>query len=137
MSTMPMSDELVLARRSSPLVGSLLAAGGASFLAGGLLHPREDLPGATMAEQLRVMYVDPAWYPAHAMLLLGTALIAASLVALVRGRGLAANRRAHVGALVAAVAASLAAPGMLLHLTLLPRRMPTGSPTIRAHRSAT
>ncbi len=116
MSTMPITDEKGLARRSSPLVGWLLVAGGVFFLGGGQMHPREDLPGASMTEQLQVMYEDPAWYPAHVLLLIGTALIAAALVALVRGRSLASTPPAHLAAVVAAIATSLAVPGMLLHL---------------------
>ena len=74
MPTVPMTLEGAPARRTRQLVGWLLAAGGALFLAGGLIHPNDDLPGASMAEQLRVMYEDPTWYPAHAAMFLGTAL---------------------------------------------------------------
>jgi len=116
MSTLPTTEERVLARRTGPLAGWLLISGGAFFLAGGPMHPKQDPPGVSLKEHMRVMFEDPAWYPSHAVLLIGMALIAASLVALVRGRSLAGVPRAHVAAVIAAVAASLAAPGMLLHL---------------------
>jgi hypothetical protein len=116
MSTMPTTEEKILARRTSPLVGWGLLIGGAFFLAGGPMHPKEDPPGVSVKEHMRIMFEDPAWYPSHAVLLVGMALIAASLVALARGRSLSGVPRAHAVAVIAAVAASLAAPGMLLHL---------------------
>ena len=51
----------------------------------------------------------------HAVLLAGMALIAAALVALVRGRGLAAVPRAQRAATVAAVATALGVLGMVVH----------------------
>jgi hypothetical protein len=116
MSTMPVTEEKLLARRSGPKIGWGLLIGGAFFLTGGPMHPKEDPPGVSAKEHLRVMFEDPAWYPSHALLLVGMALIAASLVALARGRSLSGVRRAHVAVVIAAVAAALAAPGMLLHL---------------------
>ena len=97
-------------------IGWGLAAAGALFLFGGMLHPHEDPPGASLEERLHVMYDDPAWYPAHALLLAGTALIAVSLVLLVRRRLLADVPAAHLAATVAAAAAVLASLGMVLHL---------------------
>jgi hypothetical protein len=94
------------------------------------MHPKEDPPGVSVKEHMRVMFEDPAWYPAHVVLFVGMVLIAASLVALVRGRSLAGVPRAHVAAVIAAVAASLAAPGMLLHLIAA-----TDADRIAAHQS--
>lgn len=116
MSTMPMTQERTVTRSTSPLVGWGLLIGGAFFLAGGPMHPKEDPPGVSVKEHLQVMFEDPAWYPSHIVLLIGMALIAASLVALARGRSLSGVPRAHLAAVIATVAASLAVPGMLLHL---------------------
>jgi hypothetical protein len=116
MSTETVTTEQTLVRRSSPLVGWGLAAGGVLLLAGGQLHPKEDPPGVTVKEHMRVMFQDPAWYPAHALIVLGTAGIAVALVALVRGRRVAAIRPVHIAALIAAVASCLGTVGMLLHL---------------------
>jgi hypothetical protein len=113
MSTMPLVEEKTVAH---PLTGWALLAGGALFLVGGSMHPDEDLPGAPMSEQLRVMYEDPAWYPAHVLLIAGTAFMTVSLIALVRGRGLSAFPRTHVTAVVAAIAGAFATVGMVLHL---------------------
>jgi len=116
MSAAPTTETRKRVDRTSPLVGWGLLAGGAFFLAGGPMHPKEDPPGVSVKEHFRVMFDDPSWYPAHAVLLVGMVLIAASLVALVRSRALAGVPRAHVAAVIAAVAAAAAAPGMLLHL---------------------
>jgi hypothetical protein len=104
------------ARRAAPLVGAGLVAGGAIFFAGGGMHPKEDPPGVSLKEHLRIMFDDPAWFPAHTVLLVGMALIAVALVALVRGRSLAVVPRVQSVAKVAAVAAVLAAADMVLHL---------------------
>ena len=116
MSSEPQIDERVRARRATPLVGWGLLAGGALFFVGGSMHPKEDPPGVGVLEHLRVMFEDPAWYRSHAFLLVGMVLLAASLVALVRGGTLAASRRAQAVGAVAAVAAVLGALDMLLHL---------------------
>ncbi len=111
-----MTEGELVARRTNPLVAWGLVAGGVLFFAGGPLHPHEDPPGVGVKEHLRVMFEDPAWYPSHALLLVGTVLIAVSLVALVRGGSLSGVPRVHTVAVVAAAAAVLAAPATLLHL---------------------
>lgn len=116
MSTDRMVEREVRPRRTSHLVGWGLLAGGAIFFVGGAMHPKEDPPGVSAKEHLRVMYVDPAWYPAHALLLIGMLLIAATLVAVARRGTLAATPRAQTVGIIAAVAATLGALGMLLHL---------------------
>ena len=116
MSIRPETKMKSLAHRSSPLVAWGLLIGGTFFLVGGPMHPKQDPPGVSVKEHLRVMFEDPGWYASHVVLLVGTALIAVSLVALARGRTLAHVPRAHAATVIAAVAASLAAPGMLLHL---------------------
>ncbi len=116
MPSTPMTKTEIVARRASPLVAWGLLIGGTLFLVGGPMHPKEDPPGVSVKEHLRVMFENPSWYPSHAVLLVGMAIIAGSLIALARGRGLADVPRAHAMTVIAAVAASLAAPGMLLHL---------------------
>lgn len=116
MTTEQLAQHKVRPGRTSPLVGWGLLIGGVLFFVGGPMHPREDPPGVSRDEVLRLMYVDPAWYPAHALLLVGMLLIAACLVELVRGRTLAAAPRAQTVAAIAAFAASLATFGMVLHL---------------------
>jgi len=104
------------ARGAMAPIGWCLAAAGALFLLGGMLHPHEDPPGVSLKEHLHVMYDDPAWYPSHVLLLAGTALIAVALVLLVRRRLLADVPVAQLAATVAAVTAVLASLGMVLHL---------------------
>jgi hypothetical protein len=106
----------VTTHHKSPLISWGLLVGGAFFLAGGPLHPKEDPPDVTVKEHLRLMFEDTNWYLSHAILLVGMVLIAASLVALVRGRSLAGVAKVHRASVIAAVAASVAAPVMLLHL---------------------
>jgi hypothetical protein len=105
-----------VARRTSPLVGAGLIAGGVLFFVGGGMHPKEDPPDVTLYEHMRIMFGNPDWYPSHALLLAGTVLIAAALLVLVRGGSLAGVPRAQAAATAAAVGAAVAAPGMLLHL---------------------
>jgi hypothetical protein len=116
MTTMPTIEDEVRSRRAGRLVGWGLLAGGAIFFIGGSMHPHEDPPDVTLKEHLRIMFEDPAWYPAHALVLVGMALIAASLVALARDRALAHVRRGQAAVVVAAGAAVLGAVGMVLHL---------------------
>jgi hypothetical protein len=80
------------------------------------MHPKEDPPGVSRHEVLRLMFVDPLWYPAHSLILLGSGFIAASLVALVRGHTLAAVPRAQRAGVISAVGAVLGALGALVHL---------------------
>lgn len=116
MSRIPEAEQRTLSRRINPLVAQGLLIGGAFFFAGGPMHPKEDPPGVSLKEHFRIMYEDPSWYPSHAVLLVGMVLIAASLVALARGRNLAAVPRAHVATVIAAAATTLAAGETLLHL---------------------
>jgi hypothetical protein len=118
MSTMQETESKVHARRSgraNPRIALALLAGGVAFFIGGSMHPGDDPPGLTLKEHLHLLYTDPAWYPSHAVLLVGMVLMAAALVALVRKGTLTDPRVQKVGA-VAAGAAVLGALGMLLHL---------------------
>lgn len=115
MSTQQTTEREVQSRATS-LVGWGLLAGGVIFFVGGSMHPKEDPPGVSVKEHLHAMYVDPLWYPAHALLLLGMALIAVALIELVRGRVLAAVPRAQTVGTLAAVATVPATLETLLHL---------------------
>ncbi len=103
-------------RRASPIVGWGLLAGGALFFIGGSMHPKEDPPDVTVLEHLRIMFENPAWYPSHAVLLVGMVLLAVSLIALLRGGTLARVRSAQAAGSIAAVAAVLGSLDMVLHL---------------------
>lgn len=116
MSSVAKSEQRIRTPQPSPLVAWGLLVGGAVFFVGGSLHPKQDPPDVALNDRLRPMFEDPLWYPAHALILAGIALIAASLVVLVRGRSLAGLPRAHTAALVAAVSSVAASLGMVLHL---------------------
>ncbi|WP_141281823.1 hypothetical protein [Pseudonocardia hydrocarbonoxydans] len=91
----------------------LLTVGGAAFFAGGPLHP-EGGDAGDRTEQLHSMLVDPAWYPAHLVALLGFACVAAGLLAL-RGDpeiGVRLGRLLQISAVVAVVATL----GAVVHL---------------------
>lgn len=115
METGERAEQSVRSRRVSPLVKWALVGGGAFFFVGGSMHPGEDPPGLSVKEHLQLLFSDSAWYPSHALFLVGMVLMAVALVALVRGGTLPTPRAQMVGA-IAAVAAVLAAFGMLLHL---------------------
>lgn len=91
----------------------LLLAGGVAFFAGGPLHPGGSDEGDRTA-QLHSMLVDPAWYPAHLVALLGFACVAAGLLALGRDPVL----RDRLGRLlpVSAAVAVVAVLGAVIHL---------------------
>ncbi len=87
MSSMQETQTKVNARRSgraNPSIALALLAGGVAFFIGGSMHPGDDPPGLSLKEHLHLLYTDPAWYPSHAVLLVGMVLMAAALVALVR-----------------------------------------------------
>jgi hypothetical protein len=116
MATVPVTSGRALARRTNPLTAWSLTAGGLLFLVGGAMHPNEDRPELSMAQQLRVMYEDPAWYPAHTAMFIGMVLITVALFALVRDSGIAGVPRARTTTMVAAVTSAVATVGALLHL---------------------
>jgi hypothetical protein len=106
----------ITAPRSAPQKAGGLIAGGMLFFVAGGMHPSDDPPGLSLKEHLLILYQDPSWYPSHALLLAGMALIAASLIGLVRGRTLAARPRVHAVAKLAAITAALSVVSALLHL---------------------
>ena len=117
MSTVHSTDENARGRIGRP-VGLGLLAGGAFYFAGGSIHPSDDPPGLSVKEHLLLLFEDSSWYSSHALLLVAMVLIAAALVALVKGRALAGVARAHRVARIAAGAAALAALDMVLHLVV-------------------
>lgn len=116
MATEIVNQQRATARRTNPLTAWSLAAGGALFVAGGALHPTDDQHDLSMAQQLKIMYEDPSWYPGHAAMFAGMVLITVALVALVRDPGIAGVPRARKATLVTAAASALATVGALLHV---------------------
>jgi hypothetical protein len=110
------TQERASARRTNPLTAWSLAVGGALFVVGGSMHPTEDRPDLSMAQQLKVMYEDPAWYPGHVAMFVGMVLITVALAALVRDPRIAGVPRARKATLVTAAASALATVGALLHV---------------------
>lgn len=91
----------------------LLIAGGAAFFVSGPLHP-EGSDAGDRTEQLHSMLVDPAWYPAHLVGLVGFACVAAGLVAL--GRNPVLRDRLGRLLLISAAVAVVAVLGAVIHL---------------------
>ena len=106
----------IIARQSAPRVAGGLIAGGTLFFVAGGMHPGDDPPGLSLKQHLLLLYEDPAWYPLHALLLAGMALIAASLIALVRGGTLAVRPRVQAVAKIAAITSALSVVSAFLHL---------------------
>ncbi|WP_369244385.1 hypothetical protein [Streptomyces sp. R41] len=105
-----------VARAKATITGWLLLAGGTAFLVGGGMHPRVDAPDGGAKERLRIMFEDGGWYPSQALMLAGTACIAAALITLVRRRLPAGAPSVRYAAMVAAVGAALASVALLVHL---------------------
>src|SRR5687767_10321594 len=101
MATTLENDEAIRTEHPDPLIGWGLLAGGACFFVGGSMHPKQDPPGVSVKEHLHAMYEDPAWYPAHVIVLVGVVLIAAALIVVVRTGMLRDTPRAHLAAVVA------------------------------------
>lgn len=99
--------------RSQWIGGMCLALGGVVFLAGGVTHPG-DTGGGSKVEQLYQAFVQPSWYPSHALLLASFGLFAAATLLLRKrndlGPGMA--RVVHVVSVIAVVATV----GMAVHL---------------------
>jgi hypothetical protein len=91
-------------------------AGGALFFVGGGMHPGQDPADVDLKEHMRLMFEDPGWYPSHAVLAAGMALITAGLALLVRRRALAGVPRVHTAAAVAAITGAIGTVSMVLHL---------------------
>lgn len=118
MSTVQPAENNARSRRLGLWVGLGLLAGGASYFAGGSMHPSDDPPGLSLEEHLLLLFQDPSWYSSHALLLVAMVLIAAALGALAHSGALAGVVRAHKVAGVAAAAAVVASLDMVLHLVV-------------------
>lgn len=99
--------------RTARLGGICLALGGIAFFAGGVTHPR-DSGGGTKVEQLYQAFIQPTWYPSHALLLASFGLFAAAIL-LLRKRGNLGPRMARPVNVVSVVAV-VATLGMAVHL---------------------
>jgi len=62
-------------RRTARLGGICLALGGIVLFAGGVSHPQPTIEG-TKVETLHDMFLQPTWYPSHALLLASFVLFA-------------------------------------------------------------
>ncbi|MBW3557058.1 MAG: hypothetical protein KY454_09020 [Actinobacteria bacterium] len=71
--------------RTGRVGGTCLALAGIAFFAGGVSHPQPTIEG-TKVETLYDMFVQPSWYPSHALLLASFALFATAVL-LLRKRG--------------------------------------------------
>lgn len=99
--------------RSQWLGGVCLALGGVAFFAGGVTHPG-DSGGGTKVEQLYQAFVQPNWYPSHALLLASFGLFAVAIL-LFRERTDLEPRMSRVVRVVGVVAV-VATVGMAVHL---------------------
>jgi hypothetical protein len=97
----------------SRLTSWYFATGGILFAAGVALHPHEHVEGGTLQQQFHAMFSNSNWYPAHVLLLLGLALMAAAVVGLARTAPTGLSRRTTR---FAAFAYVVAAAAMVLHL---------------------
>ncbi len=71
--------------RTGRLGGTCLALAGIAFFAGGVSHPQPTIE-STKVETLYDMFVQPTWYPSHALLVASFALFATAVL-LLRRRG--------------------------------------------------
>lgn len=113
MTTLQARTHTVVTSRAGRAGHALLIAGGLAFLVGGPMHPQGSNEGDKI-QQLHSMLVDPAWYPAHLVSVLGFVCVAAGLLALRRDPGM----RERLGRLltVSLWVALVAALGSVVHL---------------------
>lgn len=95
------------------VISGSFAIGGAFLLAGTALHPHEHVSGGSLQEQFHAMFVDPSWYPAHLLLLVGLIVITVAVVGLARTTPPSLPVRVTR---FAAVASAVATAAMVLHL---------------------
>lgn len=119
-------------QRSARLGGISLALGGVAFFAGGVTHP-SDSGGATKVEQLYEAFVQPSWYPSHALFLVSFALFAAAILQL-RKRGDLGPAMARLVNVVSVVAV-VGTVGMAVHLlsALGAASIADGQPSLVSH----
>lgn len=87
-----------------------LVGSGIAMLIGGPMHPSAEGP---LMERLATMTADPSWVPAHALVVLSTALLAVGLASAYRRK---AWPTAHKALRIAVVAISLYLVETLFHL---------------------
>lgn len=99
--------------RLDPTGCVLLAVGGIAFFVSGPMHPSGTDEG-DKTQQLHSMLVEPLWYPAHALGVLGFASVAAGLVLI----GRQAEMRYRLGRLLGAseAIAVVGVVGAVIHL---------------------
>lgn len=69
--------------RSARLGGTCLAVGGVAFFAGGVTHPQPTIERTEgKVQTLHDMFLQPMWYPSHALLLASFALFATAVLLL-------------------------------------------------------
>lgn len=107
------ASRLPASLRSARVGGICLALGGIAFFAGGVIHPQPRIEG-TKVETLYDMFVQPTWYPSHALLLASFGLFAAATL-LLRKRGDLGPGMARMVNVVSVVAV-VATLGMAVHL---------------------
>lgn len=100
-------------RRTARLGGICLALGGVAFFAGGVSHPQPAIEG-TKVETLHNMFVQPMWYPSHALLLASFVLFATAALLLRRESDLFPRMRRAVT--VASVLLVVGTVSMAVHL---------------------
>lgn len=119
-------------QRSGQLGGICLALGGVAFFAGGITHPG-DLGRGNKVEQLYQAFVQPSWYPSHALLLASFGLFATAIL-LLRQRGDLGPGMARLVRVVGVVAV-VATVGMAVHLmsALGAGSIADGQPSLVSH----
>ena len=90
-----------------------LSVSGIAMLAGGPQHPSADAKDS-LSDELATMTADPAWVPAHALVVVSTILLAVGLVAAYRTRAWPVPTRRALG--IAAVTVCLYTVETVFHL---------------------
>ena len=98
-------------KTSTRIQYGLLALGGVAFIVAGPMHPSDSGTG-TKTEQLHEMLLDPAWYPAHSVMLLAVILATVGLWAIHRE----APARMQTLTKVVAIVSSVMVVGTAIHL---------------------
>ena len=98
-------------KTSTRIQYGLLALGGVAFIVAGPMHPSDSGTGSK-THQLHEMLLDPAWYPAHSVMLLAVVLATVGLWAIHRD----AAARMQTLTKVVAIVSSVMVVGTVIHL---------------------
>ena len=98
-------------KTSTRIQYGLLALGGVAFIVAGPMHPSDSGTGSK-THQLHEMLLDPAWYPAHSVMLLAVVLATVGLWAIHRD----AAARMQTLTKVVAIVSSVMVVGTVTHL---------------------